>query len=122
MPRVIHFEMHVKRPDRAARFYAEAFGWLTHPCGGPDDYWVLSTGPDTEAGIDGGVMHARDNAPRIVNTIAVESIDDSIERIVANGGEIVVPKTAVPGVGYNAYFKDTEGNCFGLHQSDAEAE
>jgi predicted enzyme related to lactoylglutathione lyase len=26
------------------------------------------------------------------------------------------------GVGYNAYFEDTEGNPFGMHESDASAE
>ncbi len=27
MPRVVHFEIHIDEPDRAAKFYKELFGW-----------------------------------------------------------------------------------------------
>ena len=37
------------------------------------------------------------------------------------GGTVLMEKTAVPGVGYFAYCKDTEGNVFGIIEGDLEA-
>ena len=34
---------------------------------------------------------------------------------------MVLPKVAIPGVGYQAYCRDTEGNIFGIHQMDPTA-
>lgn len=39
----------------------------------------------------------------------------------AAGGAVVLPKMAVPGVGWLAYFRDTEGNVFGMMESDESA-
>jgi len=57
----------------------------------------------------------------LVNTIDVSDIDDIIKKINNKGGEIVRPKHAVPGVGWLAYFKDSEGVMFGIMQNDPRA-
>ena len=49
------------------------------------------------------------------------SIDKSIEQVRKAGGTQVVEKMAIPGVGFCAYFLDTEGNCFGIFQDDVNA-
>jgi len=51
----------------------------------------------------------------------VASIDKSIEQVRKAGGTQVVEKMAIPGVGFCAYFLDTEGNCFGIFQDDVNA-
>jgi len=51
----------------------------------------------------------------------VESVDTSSARITKVGGVSVAPKMAIPGVGWAAYFKDTEGNVFGIFQDDPSA-
>jgi predicted enzyme related to lactoylglutathione lyase len=51
----------------------------------------------------------------------VASVDDSVERATALGGSNVVPKKGIPGVGWLAYSKDTEGNIFGMMQNDPSA-
>jgi len=33
----------------------------------------------------------------------------------------VMPKMAIPGIGWQAYLLDSEMNIFGLHQTDADA-
>lgn len=43
-------------------------------------------------------------------------------KIEAHGGTIVVPKMPIPGVGWLAYAKDTEGSIFGIHQADPTAQ
>jgi len=42
-------------------------------------------------------------------------------KVLANGGEIVMEKGAIPSVGYQAYFKDNSGIVIGLHQADPTA-
>jgi predicted enzyme related to lactoylglutathione lyase len=41
--------------------------------------------------------------------------------VTAAGGKVLLPKTAVPGIGWLAYCADTEGNAFGMMQSDESA-
>lgn len=47
--------------------------------------------------------------------------DAALNAVTANGGSIAWPKMPIPGVGWLAYFKDTEGNIFGLMQEDPNA-
>ena len=56
-----------------------------------------------------------------VCTMDVPSVDDYVDRVVGAGGIVALPKMAVPGVGWLAYCKDTEGNIFGFMQSDETA-
>jgi len=56
-----------------------------------------------------------------VNTIDTADIDESIEKVTKDGGKMMVPKMAVPGVGWLAYFADPQGNVFGIMQSDETA-
>ncbi len=121
MSRVVHFEIHVDDPDRASKFYTDVFGWKFSKWEGPMDYWLISTGDTSCPGIDGGMMKRRDPMGNVYNTIGIESIDKSIEQITKAGGTIVVPKMPIPGVGWLAYFKDTEGNIFGVMQPDPSA-
>ena len=44
-----------------------------------------------------------------------------IASVLSNGGSMAVPKMAVPGVGWLAYCKDTEGHIFGMMQNDPAA-
>ena len=108
-------------PDRAVKFYSEVFDWKIEKWQGPVEYWLVITGGDDQPGINGGMMR-RQGQTGTVNTIDVPSVDDFADKIVANGGKIVAPKMAVPGVGYLAYCQDTEGNTFGIMQSDMSAQ
>lgn len=56
-----------------------------------------------------------------MNYIDVDSIDDYIAKIQANGGTLVRPKMGIPEVGYAAVCNDTEGNPIGLFQGDSSA-
>ena len=128
MPRVVHFEIQAADPDRAIKFYQTLFGWTFQKWEGPMPYWLITTGPDDKPGINGGLLARQGPAPtegQAVNayvcTTDVESIDTSIKAAESNGGSIAVPKMPVPGIGWLAYCKDTEGNIFGMMQSDTDA-
>lgn len=122
MPRVIHFEIHCADLDRAERFYREVFGWTIERWpGGPVDYRLATTGPDGEPGINGALVERRGGIDgqaviAYVCTLQVEDLADAERRVPAAGGEQVVARDEVPGVGQLAYFKDTEGNIFGALQ------
>lgn len=120
MPRIVHFEMGAADPERASAFYEQVFGWKIEKWDGPIDYWLVMTGEE-EAGIDGGIVRREQFANNAVNTIDVPDVDRYIEQIERAGGKIAQPKMAIPGVGYMAYMFDTEGNRFGIMQSDTEA-
>jgi len=126
MSRVVHFEIHADNPQRAATYYQQLFDWQINKWEGPEDYWLITTGPDSEPGINGAILKRRqpingDAVIAYVCTIDVASIDDTIAKITSMGGTIALPKMAVPQVGWLAYAKDTEGNIFGVMESDHSA-
>jgi len=128
MSRTIHFEIHAEDPDRAAAFYTKLFGWQIKKWDGPMEYWMIVTGPDAQPGINGGLMRRRGPSPadmQAVNayvcTMGVVNLDDSLTLLGTLGGTIAVPKMPVPGLGWLAYAKDTEGNIFGMMQPDPTA-
>jgi uncharacterized protein len=122
MSRVIHFEIAIDDPERAVAFYHEAFGWTIEKWNGPMDYWLISTGASSEPGINGALTLRANSLAPIVNTVGVPSTDECLAKITAAGGKVLMPKTTIPGVGYLAYCQDTEGNPFGIMQSDENAQ
>ncbi len=136
MNRVVHFEIQADDMDRAQRFYEACFGWTfkdmgTEVYGG---YRVITTGPGPDeiaagkvtmenVGINGGLM--KRNAPvpsdgvspnAFTSIIGVGNIDETMAKIDAAGGKPQTDKMDVPGVGQIRYYKDTEGNIFGIIQ------
>lgn len=121
MNRIIHFELHAPDPEPALAFYKDVFGWKVTAWEGPEEYWLLQTGDPGKPGIDGGLMRSRDGLPRTVNTIRVQSVDECARKVTESGGEFVVPKMAIPGVGYLIYCKDPAGGLFGIMHEDPDA-
>ena len=126
MPRVTHFEIHAERPERAIDFYQSLFGWQFTKWEGPQDYWFVVTGADEEKGINGGLIRRNgaiygESVIAYVCSIEVQRIDDYIANVTADGGSIAVPKMPIPGIGWLAYGKDTEGNIFGMMEPDETA-
>ena len=122
MPRVIHFEISADEPNRALEFYTGVFGWQTQKVDIPGvDYWLVNTGPDDQAGINGAIMPRPDPSSRITNYVDVPSVDEYTAKIQSAGGTIVNAKMPIPGIGYAAACLDTEGNLFGLFQDDPSA-
>jgi predicted enzyme related to lactoylglutathione lyase len=84
-------------------------------------YWVVTTGADGEPGINGGLKPRSHPGESTVNTVGVASVDESLRAIERKGGKTVVPKMAIPGIGWLAYCSDPDGNTFGILQPDAAA-
>jgi hypothetical protein len=122
MPRPIHFEIPAEDPARAIAFYEAVFGWKFSKWDGPIPYWLISTGGEGEPGIDGGLMPRRYPEQPCVNTIGVADVDASVAVVKRSGGQVAVPKMPIPGIGWLAYCKDTEGHTFGILQPDPAAQ
>ena len=124
MNNVAYFEIQADDCKRAVKFYSEAFGWkCTEQPGLPVEYWRIETD-----GIRGGILK-RPVAPpgpmhgtnAYVCSIMVESFDKTAEKLMSLGAQVAMEKFAVPGVCWQGYFLDTEGNTFGIFQPDLEA-
>jgi uncharacterized protein len=115
MNRPVHFEILGDDPEALVSFYRETFGWEIATWDGPQGYWLATTGPDSEPGIHGGFMHLH-FPQRVINTIAVVSLDETLARVEAGGGSKVQGPNEIPGVGTHVYCADPEGTLFGLLQ------
>ncbi len=127
--RVVHFEIQVENPERAIKFYTDVFGWRFEQWG-EQKYWMVMTDEkdSKEPGINGGLLLRPAKTPpheygtnAYVCTMQVDNFDDIAEKIMNAGGMVAMPKFAFPGMAWQGYFIDTEGNTFGLHQTDVNA-
>ncbi|WP_018615593.1 VOC family protein [Segetibacter koreensis] len=118
--RVVHFEIPCDDPDKTMEFFKEVFGWGFQSYG-QEQYWLATTGDDKSPGINGAIMKKRDPKQPLVNTLSVTNIDESIQKIEKAGGKIVMPKMAVPSMGWVVYFTDPDGNIHGAWQDDKDA-
>ena len=119
-----HFEIPADKPDRARKFYEKTFGWKMNEMPGMD-YTMVSTGPVNEQGmpkepgfIGGGIGKRGKNLEHPVVTVMVDEITDAEKHIERNGGKIIQRKTPIAdgSMGWQGYFKDSEGNIVGLYQ------
>src|SRR3989344_4121463 len=120
MSRVIHFEIQADDIERVKKFYGNVFGWqisqvMKKEEDGPMNYWAITTG-ESVPGINGGLYERPVDGEKQFYfydcTIGVPDLDEAIEGIKANGGFMIKEKMKIPGVGWFATAKDTEGNQF----------
>lgn len=128
--RPVHFEIQADNVERAKTFYGEVFGWEfedhSEYVGSP--YFGITTGEEGTLGINGGLLSRGKDRPgpqqgtnAFVVTMLVDDYDASHERVLGAGGSVALPKAALPGMAWQGYYLDTEGNTFGLHQPDENA-
>ncbi len=127
MNRIVHFEIYANDPARAANFYKNVFGWDIQEWKGLDmQYWMVMTAPEDskEKGINGGMIIRKGSEPKdgqsvnaFVCTVQVEDFDATVAKIEREGGKIHIPKFSIAGMAWQAYYLDTEGNIFGVHQA-----
>ncbi len=129
MNRVVHFEIQADNVERAVKFYKDVFGWSFEQWE-KNPYWMIMTAPkeSKEPGINGGLLPRPAKVPAggaganaFVCTVQVDNFDETAKKILAGGGVVAMPKYAFPGMAWQGYFLDTEGNTFGLHQTDPNA-
>ena len=115
---VIHLEISASDTKAAAEFYSKVFGWKIETEETMNYVQFLAE----EGGIGGAFTEVDDNNPAgtLVPYVTSDDIEASLEKIGANGGSTVVPKTEIPGFGHFAVFTDPTGNKVGLYSGGPE--
>ncbi len=124
MARPVHFEIHADDPQRAIAFYTDVFGWTVNQWE-DNPYWLVSTGPTDQPGIDGAILPRMGDRPAagapvvgMVNTMQVDNLDAALAKAFDRGGVMVLDKMVIPGVGTVAYVLDSEANVIGMLQPE----
>lgn len=119
-----YFEIQSSDPARDKQFYEKIFGWkfILQPAL-PIEYYLIQTNT-----ISGGLLKRPAPLPPMqsgtnayVCSVEVSNFDRTSEAILANGGQVAMPKFAVPGKCWQGYFLDQDNNTFGLFQVDEQA-
>jgi hypothetical protein len=118
---ICHFEIPAEDLAAARDFYSKLFGWeVVGTAKEAPEYMLVRTSP--EEGALGGALFKRGEDGRGVTLyVMVESIDDAVTRLEELGGAVVVPRAAVPGMGWTVLARDPQGTPIGLFQEDGEA-
>lgn len=117
MARVVHFEVPTTDAAASRKFYETVLGWKLNKWEGPMEYYLITTGEPGTPGIDGGLGGAANEFNATVNTVDVADLDKTLELALANGGQIIMPKDEIPGVGWLAYIREPGGAVLGLMQA-----
>ena len=112
--RLVHFELPASDSARAKTFYGSLFGWEFQSFG-DIDYHMTQFDEQSGGAISGGQEGSN---PTIY--FDVDDIDAALAQVRELGGE-AGEKQPVPGMGWFAPCKDTEGTNFSLWQGDDSA-
>jgi predicted enzyme related to lactoylglutathione lyase len=118
------FEVQCDDLERAIKFYRSVFGWEFHRQEtAPIQYYDVTT-----SGIRGGFLERPAAAPAVpsgtnaaVISMEVKNFDEAAAKILELGGQVALPKFAVPGRCWQGYFLDLEENTFGIFEVDSKA-
>jgi hypothetical protein len=113
---VVHVEIPAGDTGRSREFWGSLFGWQWQTFEGPQEYHMTQISDQT----GGAVFPADGDARGMRPYFAVEDVNAGAARVRELGGHADDPQP-VPGMGWFATCKDTEGNPFGLWQSDPSA-
>lgn len=115
---VIWFEIPVADMDRAKSFYEAVFGCKLALVDMTPRQMAMFSMEMGIPGIGGALVKEETFVPSYHGTLVYFSVSDipaALDKVVANGGKLLLPKTSIGEYGYCAYFEDCEGNRIGLH-------
>ena len=113
---IVHFEIPADDTTKGRDFWGSLFGWTFDAYPGPFEYHMTSTGDQT-----GAITNMEPGKRGIRAYFAVDDINSAATRVKELGGEASDP-LPVPSMGWFSTCIDTQGNEFGLWQSDPSAQ
>jgi len=121
-----YFDLTVSDVGQARAFFEATLGWRFQKFDMPYEYYRIQAGPESEPGIDGGIGSVKDapvsqGRPMTQVTVPVVNLSEVLACVVANGGSIVEPRIAIPGIGWYATCAEPGGLKFGLIEADGAA-
>lgn len=112
---IVWFDIRAANVKRAQEFYGKLFGWRFEQLPGMD-YWRIDLGGSDSLN-KGGLGQRESQHIGFLNFILVPSVARFVTKVKKLGGEIVRPRTVVPGHGVFAVCRDTEDNVFALWET-----
>jgi uncharacterized protein len=102
-------------PKRAQEFYTQLFGWGIEVFKvGEMEYPMISVGGQSHGGFP---TVQEGTPPHWAGNIAVEDVDDTVEKVKSAGGTLIHGPQDLPDVGRFAVFADPQGAVFVAFQS-----
>ncbi|MCH9033195.1 MAG: VOC family protein [Planctomycetes bacterium] len=100
-------------PEKAKAFYGVVFDWTFDDDSMPG-YTLVNAGAEPT----GAIFPRPSEAPGVCMNVYFQTDDiaTTLGKVEKHGGKVLVPKTAIPGVGHFAMFADPEGIAIGLMQ------
>ena len=114
------FEIPVNDIDRAATFYETVFGVKLQRMDMGEERLAMFEHTGEAYGTGGTLVQGSPSDPSVNGTtvyFTAPDMEDMLERVKANGGEVIHPITSLGEHGWYAFIKDTEGNKIGLHRN-----
>jgi uncharacterized protein len=113
---IVHFEIPADDTAKGREFWGSLFGWQFEAYPGPSEYHMTQISDRT-----GGAITNMEPGKRGTRAyFDVDDINAGAARVKELGGEADEPRP-VPGMGWFSTCTDTQGNEFGLWQSDPSA-
>jgi predicted enzyme related to lactoylglutathione lyase len=110
--KVCYLEIPATDIQRSADFYAKVFGWRIRQRGDGKSAFDDATGEVSGTWVLG---RPPSSAPGLLLYIMVDSVAQTLDAVVAHGGEIVQP-IGMDAPEVTARFRDPAGNVIGLYQ------
>lgn len=111
--KICYVEIPAADVEAAARFYESVFGWQTRRRGDGELAFDDGVGQVSGTWVAGRTAYTGD--PGVVVHIMVEDAAATLEAITARGGTVVQPIDPAAAEIF-AYFRDPDGNLFGVYQ------
>jgi uncharacterized protein len=116
---IVHIELPASDLKEISRFYAAVFGWQIDETS-MESYPMFAA----EGGPGGGFVQIDDVGHTVGKPllfIGADDINASLAAVEAHGGKTLMPRTAIPHVGWWAIFADSSGNTLALYTRDETA-
>lgn len=115
---ICHIEIPADNLESLRKFYGGIFDWDFERMPGDIEYYGIKHGDEH---LGAGMMARQDPRQTPTFYICVESVEEALGRVKDEGATVIVPRTAVQGMGWYAVALDPQNNLFGLWQSDEKA-
>ena len=109
---IAHVEIPSSDLNQTKEFFTKVLGWEFKPFG--TGYMLFNNHKGTMVGVR--QVEKVNSGDTTVFHVYVTNIDETLEAVKANGGEVFKGKTVIPAMGWYALLKDPQGNIVGLYQ------
>ena len=110
---ITHVDIPVSDLAQATQFYSGLFGWQIAEMAGFEGYPMWQA-PNGVSG--GGLAPRSDGFTQPRSYVEVDSIDETVEKAVAAGGYVALPKGNITDTSWWAVIVDPDGNHIGLFE------